>query len=162
MNIIYRSILLIYFITHIPITLMVDLQSLFNSLYPELYPAFLKEFVRDQYLNKYGDYLMTTPPVWLKALLYFEILQIPFYFAAIYALTYRKNWIRIPAVIYGSHVTTAVALLLAEFQFSDKITDKQRLILCSFYLPYLIIPLSLTLYMTFVTKPFNKKEKKIN
>ena len=141
---------------------MVDLQSLFNSLYPELYPAFLKEFVRDQYLNKYGDYLMILPPVWLKALLYFEILQIPFYFAAIYALIYRKNWIRTPAIIYGSHVTTAVALLLAEFLFSDKITDSQRLILCSFYLPYLIIPLSLMLYMAFVSKPFMKEEKKMN
>lgn len=161
MNSICRAILLVYFVTHIPITIFVDLQSLFNELYPELYPEFLKNFVRDNYHNQYGDYLMLSPPVWLKALLAFEILQIPFYFAAIYALIFQKNWIRIPAIIYGSHVTTAVTLLLTELCSSDKITGGQRIILCSFYLPYLIIPLYLMLYMTFVPKPFLKKNKKI-
>ena len=157
MNPLYRGILLVYFIIHIPTTLLIDLQFLFS----EAYPKFLKDLVRDQYLLKFGDFLMSNPPVWTKSLIAFEIFQVPFFFVAIYALIYKKNWIRIPSIVYGSHVVTAVTLVLSEFYFSDKISSNQKMVLFSFYLPYLIIPFSLTLYMCFVTKPFLSTEKAI-
>jgi hypothetical protein len=149
---IYRYILLAYFITHIPITLLIDLQSLFLESYPEA----LKEFVRNHYLLKYGDYLMADPPIWLKALLTFEILQVPYFFVATYALLYRKNWIRISSIVYSSHVITAVSLILAELHFSSRITFEQKVSLFSFYLPYLIIPACLLAYMCAYPQPLSK------
>ena len=156
MNDIYRYILIVYFITHIPITLIVDLQSLFIESYPDIFV----EFVRNQYLLKYGDYLMADPPIWLKALLTFEIFQVPFFFVATYALHYRKNWIRIPAIVYSTHVVTAVSLILAELYFSSRITFQQKTVLFSFYLPYLIIPACLLTYMCAYPQPFSKAADK--
>jgi EXPERA (EXPanded EBP superfamily) len=155
MNELYRGILLIYFISHIPITLLIDMQFLF----PTAYPQFLKDIVNDQYLLKFNDYLFANPPIWAKSLLAFEVAQIPFYFFATYALLFKKNWIRIPSIVYGSHVVTAVALILSEFSFSERISSSQRMILFLFYLPYLITPLSLTVYMCLISKPFPKKDK---
>lgn len=155
MNTLYRGILLVYFITHIPATLFVDMQFLFPTVYPQV----LKDFVTDQYLIKFGDFLFANPPIWAKSLLAFEMLQLPFFVVAIYALLFKKNWIRIPAIVYGSHVVTAMTLILSEFYFSERISSSQRMFLFAIYLPYLIIPLSLTVYMCFISKPFPKKEK---
>ena len=155
MNALYRGILLVYFITHIPTTILVDLQFLIPAAYPQI----LKDFVNEHYLLKFGDYLFANPPTWAMSALAFEAVQIPFFFAAIYALLFKKNWIRIPSIVYGTHVATVVTLILSEFYFSDRISSSQRMILFSFYLPYLIIPLSLTLYMCVVSEPFPKKDK---
>jgi EXPERA (EXPanded EBP superfamily) len=150
MNQLYRTVLIVYFVTHIPTSLLIDLQALFSDLYPE----FLRAFMREQYISKFGDYLMADPPIWLKALIGFEVLQIPFFFIATYALVYKKNWIRIPSIIYSSHVVTAVSVILTDFYNSTRLSFNQKAVLFSFYLPYLIIPLSLLLYMSFVPKPF--------
>lgn len=152
MNLLFRGFLVVYFVTHIPTSLFIDLQALFIDQYPE----FLKEFVRDQYISKYGDYLMADPPIWMKALIGFEVLQVPFFFIAVYAIVLKKNWIRIPSIIYSTHVVTAVSLILTDFYNSAKLTFNQKAVLFSFYLPYLLIPLSLLLYMSFVPKPFKR------
>ena len=151
MNQLFRGVLVVYFVTHIPISLLVDLQALFIDFYPE----FLKEFVRVQYISKYGDYLMADPPIWMKALIGFEVLQVPFFFIAAYAIVFKKNWIRIPSIIYSSHVVTAVSIILTDFYNSTRLSFNQKAVLFSFYLPYLLIPLSLLLYMSFVPKPFH-------
>ena len=156
MNSMYRIMLIVYFVIHIPTTIIVDLQAIFADYYPEA----LRTFFQEQYIVKYGDFLMAAPPVWLKAMIYFELLQLPFFFVATYALVNKKNWIRIPAIIYGSHVTTTVSVILSEFYFSDKITTAQKTVLFSFYLPYLFIPLSITVYMALVTEPFGVKGTK--
>jgi hypothetical protein len=155
MNPIYRAVLLIYFITHIPITILIDLQAILAQHYPEA----LKTFMKTEYAIKYGDFLMLSPPVWMKSLIVFELFQLPFFFFAAYALIYKKNVLRIPSIIYGSHVTTAVSVILSEFYFSDKITTSQKVVLFSFYLPYLIIPFTITVYMAFTEKPFEDKKK---
>jgi hypothetical protein len=160
MNSLYRYVLMIYFMTHIPATLIIDMQLLFSAYYPE----FLQKFLLENYILKYGDFLMGgevlvgSTPIFFKGLIAFEIIQIPFFFVATYALIFKKNWIRIPAIIYSSHVVTSVSLILLEFYYSTLLDTQQRLILFSFYLPYLLIPLSLLLYMTFVFTPFGNKE----
>jgi hypothetical protein len=162
MNPLYRNILIIYFITHIPATLIIDMQLLFGKYYPE----FLRKFLLENYILKFGDFLMGgdvlvgSTPLFFKGLIGFEIIQIPFFFIAIYALIFKKNWIRIPAIIYSSHVVTAVSLILLEFYYSILLDNQQRVILFSFYLPYLLLPLSLLFYMSFVVTPFVNKDNK--
>jgi hypothetical protein len=97
---------------------------------------------------------MANPPVWFKACVFFEVLQLPYFFVAAYAFINKKNWIRTPSLIYGSHVTTVVTALLSEFLTSTRLDESQKLTLASFYLPYLIMPAILTGYMALAEKPF--------
>lgn len=155
MNSILRSVFLIYFLTHIPITLCVDLQIIFGQYYPE---TLQKVFA--WYLHTYNDQLLAAKPVWLQSFIYAELfVQLPFFFAASYALIFKKNWIRIPAIVYGAHVATTVVPILAEFAFHKSITPPQKLQLLGFYAPYLLIPLLLTWYMAVTALPFGEKKK---
>lgn len=155
MNSLLRAVFLIYFITHIPITLSLDLQVLFGEFYP---PAF--QNLATWYINTYNDQLILTKPVWLKSFIWAELLfQTPFFFVATYALLFKKNWIRIPSIIYGAHVATTVWAILAEFIASESISEQQKLVLFSFYAPYFIIPALLMWYMAVTPVPFEVKKK---
>lgn len=158
MNNIIRSIFLIYFITHIPITISLDLQIILGQYYPESL-----QLLFSWYINTYNDQLLLTKPIWLKSFIWAELLlQTPFFFVAIYALLNKCNWIRIPSIIYGSHVATTVWPIIAEISSSKLTNSIEKLILYSFYIPYFIIPLWLMLYMSIYSKPFPEslKQKK--
>ncbi len=156
MNSFARIVFLIYFITHIPITLVLDLQVIFGQYYPPVLQALCQ-----WYINTYNDNLIRTQPIWLKSFIWCEFfVQMPFFFYATYALLYKKNSIRIPAIVYGTHVATTVLPILSEFMFSNFNTVAERNMLFAFYLPYLIIPLWLALYMCFNEKPFGDKKNK--
>ena len=72
-------------------------------------------------------------------------------------LTGSKSWIRIPTLIYSSHVATTVAPMLYSFYFDDfkKVnrvgpeTEEERLNLMMFYIPYFVIPVLMMLTMVF-------------
>eukprot|EP01038_Epipyxis_sp_PR26KG_P004608 gene4608-6485_t len=142
MNEILRMVFIIYFVTHIPITLCLDLQALLG----EFYPVSLKDF-HLFYVSTYNDPLMRLQPIWFKSFIFLELIfQLPFFFAASYGLIYRKNWIRIPSIIYGTHVATTLVPILASFAFGEN-TINEKITLASFYLPYLIIPILLVVSM---------------
>lgn len=63
-----RIIYIIYFVTHIPITILVDLQALF----PGIYPGVVKKFF-DYYIETYKDPLMGNPPVSASILYYIAL-----------------------------------------------------------------------------------------
>lgn len=145
MNEILRIVFLIYFITHIPITLCIDLQGAF----PEFYPKVLTD-VFQWYLEQYNDVVMANPQPWLKSFLYCELLfQFPYFFAVTYGLLFRKNWIRIPSIAYGAHVSTTVVPIIAEVVQTAAMTEQQKINLLAVYSPYLLIPLTLMLTMCF-------------
>lgn len=154
MNPFLRVVFLVYFITHIPITLSLDLQVLFG----EFYPASLQELAT-WYIATYNDQLIQNKPVWLKSFILAELLfQTPFFFVATYALLFKKNWIRIPSIIYGAHVATTVWAIIAEFAMSTTISDKEKTVLFGFYAPYFVIPALLMWYMAVTPEPFGAKD----
>lgn len=156
MNEALRWTFLIYFITHIPITLVLDLQVIFGEYYP---PALGS--VMTFYLSSYNDLVLARSPLWLKSFIWAEFLfQMPFFFAATYALWNRKNWLRIPAIAYGVHVATTVWAILAEILLSDEQTTTEKVTLFGFYAPYFIIPALLAGYMMLNEAPFGTKPKK--
>lgn len=155
MNSFLRAVFLVYFITHIPITLSLDLQVLFGEYYPDSFQA-----LATWYIDTYNDQLILHKPVWLKSFIWAELLfQTPFFFVATYALLFKKNWIRIPSIIYGAHVATTVWAIIAEFIASTTISSEEKLVLFSFYAPYFIIPALLTWYMAVTPVPFDDKKK---
>jgi len=67
------------------------------------------------------------------------------------------RWIRLPAIIYGTHVSTTLIPILYHIMtadFSSQLVDDNaavtvsgRLALASVYAPYLIVPLMLVYHM---------------
>lgn len=157
MNSLLKWTLLIYFITHIPITLMVDLQVLFHPYYPKtLQDVFI------WYGKTYQDHVLTDRGFWFQSFIVAELfLQLPFFFVAVYGLLNEKNWIRIPSIFYGVHVATTVWPIMAETVFAGRNSTKEILILSGFYLPYFFIPLILAVYMGMNPIPFPSKAKKV-
>mmetsp|Transcript_4742 Transcript_4742/g.8946 ORF Transcript_4742/g.8946 Transcript_4742/m.8946 type:complete len:168 (+) Transcript_4742:1-504(+) len=151
MNSLLRFVFLAYFISHVPITLFIDLQGNWGPQYP----AMLQQ-VNTWYCETYGDFLMADPPIWFRSFIMGEaFFQFPFFFVATYGLLYRKQWIRIPSIIYGSHVVTTLQPIMYTFYLADNSDGRMnKLALFGFYMPYLMVPLILTLYMSLNPEPF--------
>jgi len=176
-------IFFLYFLTHIPVTVLFDSQILADEIGipKDLYPEEVVNLTK-QYVAKFKDPYMMDPPGWYKTFCYMELtLQLPFFFIATFAFMLgSKRWIRTPAIIYSSHVATTVAPMLYSFYFDDftkvnrvgPVTEEERLTLMAFYAPYFVIPVLILLTMVFSktyrcgapavveSKPANANKKK--
>ncbi|GIL60429.1 hypothetical protein Vafri_15020, partial [Volvox africanus] len=150
------GIFLAYFILHIPTTILVDSQSIVPSKY---YPSWAKELLQ-WHIKTNGDHLVSTNPLWFVSLVLCEcFLQLPFFFIAAFAFIKRRNWIRIPSIVYGVHVATTMVPILVDILFSPSAGPK-RATLALIYLPYLIVPLLLVVRMLAIAKPFGDDRKR--
>ncbi|XP_066536572.1 sigma intracellular receptor 2 [Hoplias malabaricus] len=148
-------IFFIYFATHIPITLFLDLQALLPE---DIYPQALKD-VLHWYAADFKDPMVLDPPFWFKSFVFCEaLIQLPFFPIATYAfLKGNCRWIRTPAIVYSTHVATSLIPIFAHILFHNfpvapypgPQTFKERLTLVSIYAPYLIIPITLLLTMLY-------------
>ncbi|KAM6242540.1 sigma intracellular receptor 2 [Porphyrio hochstetteri] len=158
----------LYFLSHIPITLLIDLQALLPA---GIYPQGLTELL-EWYVTTFRDPLMLQPPEWFKAFVYCEaFLQLPFFPVAGYAfLKGGCRWIRTPAIIYSTHVATTLFAIFTHILFHDfsksellgPQTLRERLTLLSVYVPYLLIPLLILftmLYNPYYRHPEKRKRK---
>ncbi|KAJ2370471.1 Transmembrane protein 97 [Coemansia sp. RSA 2607] len=137
-----------YFVSHIPITLLVDVVPLFPS---ERIPSFmlgLNRFLTQQ-LNDPFMVIGTTRSdmTWFRSLLACELVfQLPFFFYAAYAIWNGSSRRHAPLLVYGTHVSTTMVPVLGMLAFGDiGRTFNQRLMLAGLYLPYLLIPLSMVI-----------------
>jgi hypothetical protein len=149
-------IFLLYFVSHIPITLFFDLQIVLPKW---LYPTCLQDMVVS-YSQSFKDPYVLNPPPWYKSFVVCELfIQFPFFFAATYAFWKGGcQWIRVPSMVYASHVATTVLAILSEILFGDfsqesgPVTNTERLVLSAFYAPYLFVPLLLLYTMVTSTE----------
>ncbi|XP_040856872.1 sigma intracellular receptor 2 [Ochotona curzoniae] len=152
----------LYFVAHIPITLFLDLQMVLPR---ELFAVELRN-VLQWYAKEFKDPLLQDPPEWFKSFVFCELVfQLPFFPFAAYAFFKGScKWVRTPAIIYSAHTMTTVIPILATLLFEDfpkgqgPGTFSEKLILVSVYLPYLLIPLVLLLFM--LRNPYYKSEEK--
>uniref|UniRef100_A0A8C5K1N1 Transmembrane protein 97 n=1 Tax=Jaculus jaculus TaxID=51337 RepID=A0A8C5K1N1_JACJA len=157
----------LYFLSHIPITLFVDLQA---ALSPELYPVELTD-LKNWYSKEFKDPLMQDPPVWFKSFVFCELVfQLPFFPIAAYAFFKGScRWIRTPAIIYSVHTITTLipilyTILLEDFSRASAFKGqrpemlRERLTLICIYAPFFIIPLILLVFM--LRNPYYKYEEK--
>jgi len=150
MNDLFRWTLIGYFATHIPITLFVDLQGLI----PSIYPASLSSLLA-WYTNTFEDQLMKNPQPWFKSFLFAEaVFQLPFFFVALFGLLKKRNWVRIPSIIYGTHTATTVWPIMVETLAHTHSSYHNTLLLVLIYSPYFLFPAILAIYMAFVPTPF--------
>ena len=92
--------------------------------------------------GKTADKLVLARPVWFQVAIWLEIVvQAPFYAVAIYAFLRRKNWIRLPAVVYAVVLLTIMPIVLGEQYFGEHATDKPALV-TAVYAAYVVMPLA--------------------
>jgi len=102
---------LAFFISHIPITLIVDSQALL-SIHPKPFVDLVA-----WYSFTFKDELMSPPyQTWFTAIVACEVFfQVPFFFIAVYALwtgnVSGRGWFRSSCLIYGGHTCTSVGYL---------------------------------------------------
>ncbi|RXM32784.1 Transmembrane protein 97 [Acipenser ruthenus] len=147
----------LYFASHIPITLAIDLQALLPAqYYSQSLKDLLKWYARLKFLGYYYRGGRT-----FKSFIFCEaLLQTPFFPVAAYAFFKGGcRWIRTPAIVYATHVATSVVPIIAHVLFHDfpkgphpgPETPAERLTLAAIYAPYLLVPIILLLTMLFST-----------
>ncbi|EGD78001.1 transmembrane protein 97 [Salpingoeca rosetta] len=145
-----------YFGLHIPISLLMDFQAIVPLKY---FPSFAQR-LGTYYNNEYKDPLMAADPkpTWFKSFIWCEAgLQLPFFGLALYAMHTGGSWIRIPGIIYGTHVATTVVAVLAEVLCGEYgLSWKDKAWLASVYLPWLVIPLTYVWKLAFDPHPYRK------
>jgi len=67
---------------------------------------------------------------------------------------YQK--IKIPGIVYGSHVATTVWAILAETLVSERNTTNEKIVLTSFYFPYFLIPVLFALSLSCIDSKVKK------
>ena len=150
-----RVLFVLYFATHIPITLLVDAQAV---LPPAWFPGFARRLV-DYHVRTFHDPLMRAPqPGWFRALVACELgLQLPFFFVALRALAARDDGARDAMLVYGAHVATTMVPILGALATDNSAfpSELARLTLVGIYSPYLLVPLLLVGVMMGSARPLS-------
>ena len=65
--------------------------------------------------GKTFDPLLYARPVWWRATIWIDVVLFgPYYVFAVYAFIKKRNWIRVPSIIYASVMLTNVTIILSE------------------------------------------------
>ncbi|XP_058921029.1 sigma intracellular receptor 2-like [Kogia breviceps] len=159
----------LYFLSHIPITLLMDLQAVLPR---DLYRVELRNL--RQWYTEFKDPLLHNPPVWFKSFLFCELVfQLPFFLIPTYVF-FRVvhggcRWIRTPAIIYLVHTMTTLIPILSTFLLQDFSKAScfrgqgtkafhEPLFHISVYITYFLISIILLLFM--LRNPYYKSEEK--
>ena len=155
MNDTFRWIVVVFLATHIPATIMMDSQALVPAKFVPKFARSLLEF----HVNANHDPLMEFQPVWFKSLIAFELVfQLPFFFVGCYAFYHKRNWIRLPGIVYGTHTATTLIPILADILHSGDIPSAAaRAQLFFIYLPYLVIPAMIAVVLCANDQPFGAR-----
>lgn len=79
---------------------------------------------------------------------------------ATYAFARRRNWIRIPALVYGVHTATTLLPILLEIYESTAVpSPAARAQLLLLYAPYLLLPAACAVWMALSPQPFGQPGK---
>ncbi|KZT59878.1 hypothetical protein CALCODRAFT_481179 [Calocera cornea HHB12733] len=158
-----------FFLIHIPATICMDLQPFYP---PHLVPQPLKDFLA-WYLRTSNDPVVSgalgligSPGdfAWIKSFFFLEgFFQLPTFFIALYGLWTASPRINVLILIYAASTATTVLpcvmTVLALPTTSDitikagltSLTDIQRYLLLSSYVPFMIVPTIMTVDIGFRT-----------
>ncbi|CAE8611800.1 unnamed protein product [Polarella glacialis] len=159
----FRWLMFGYFASHIPISLCIGGQVVLHP-WVVRYPSALRRLLQI-HVEANGDFLMASPPSWLRSLLAAELLlQLPFFpfaAAAFWRASPADNAMRLPCIIYGTHVvTTQIPILAAIVLDTEHVkSESHRWKLFGMYVPYLAVPLLLTAVMLARPAPFSFSKK---
>lgn len=91
------------------------------------------------------DPIFLETPLWLRIMCGIDAFVFgPFYLVLIYALVRARNWIRVPALLYGAAIVYSTAVYFG-FEVLDPVNRSQTNLLAVFVvnIPFTIVPLLL-------------------
>jgi hypothetical protein len=95
-------------------------------------------------VHRYGldhDPLLMARPHWWQMTIWIDVIGFgPFYLAAIYAFIRRRNWIRVPALVWSGLMLANVLIILMEERYGEWATPTFGFVL-AVNLPWLLTPL---------------------
>jgi hypothetical protein len=94
------------------------------------------------YGDTYDPLLMARPPWWRMTIWIDVLLFGPFYVAAIYAFVKRRNWIRVPALVWSGMMLSNVLIILMEEWSGPHATPNLPFVL-AVNLPWLLMPFAM-------------------
>lgn len=104
-----------------------------------------------------ADPILLKPPLALRTMITISAFVYgPFYLVLVYAFARKKNWIRIPALMYAATIVYSFAPIFVQTVWGDTRPTHLPLFL-ALYLPYLIVPL-LLIYRMRHPEPFGPSD----
>ncbi|KAL7745931.1 Transmembrane protein 97 [Sorochytrium milnesiophthora] len=153
--------LVVYFAQHIVFTLIMDLQALLHQHYPPMLQS-----LYTYYVTQWHDPMMRAAVArphdvtWFRSVILCELfLQLPFFVVALYFLLKDDVFrIRIPMIIYGTHVATTLVPIFGQLMSPTplpgtpypQLTPAQQYTLTALYMPYFVFPIAIVAYFSLV------------
>jgi len=138
------TLLTAYLGLHAVLALLIDVQSILPDVAPAVYAlyeragltAVVAGWVKDE-----GDFLVGTNPLWFKSIVCVEILfQAPLCFALTWGFAKRRQWVRLPSLMYGAHVLTTMVPIMVVLCTDPRPTLTCKLVYAIWvFLPALLI-----------------------
>jgi len=126
----------------------------------EMRPDSSNPIIRANYDYAYGcDPLFMNPPVWMRIVTGLSALVYgPFYLVLVYAFIKGKNWIHVPAIMYGTAISviTGVIVFGVEFFGEPEWRCQNPAKFLPYNLPYVLVPILLIIRMR-EAQPFTRK-----
>ncbi|MEN9698864.1 MAG: hypothetical protein RLZZ301_62 [Bacteroidota bacterium] len=127
------------------------ISDMLPTVYGELVPNHPNPLMKANYDYAYGcDPLFLHPPVWMRFVTGLSAFVYgPFYLVLVYAFWKGKNWIQVPAVMYGTliSVITGVIVFGVEFFGEAEWQCQNPGKFLPLNLPYVLIPMLLIIRM---------------
>lgn len=136
---------IVFFASHIPITIFIDSQAAFPA---SVYPQPIKDLVT-WYATTFQDSLMTAPfDKWFTAIVWCECLfQFPYFFIALQMMLRGSSpwpeWFRTASIVYGAHTSTTLLPIMVEIYYNKQASSNWIAYTLLLYVPYLIVPAGL-------------------
>eukprot|EP00871_Galdieria_phlegrea_P001058 jgi/Galph1/1953/GphlegSOOS_G637.1 len=128
-----------FFASFIPISWFIDATALGFRSWP---PKATRKIVL-WWINL-CDPLLGQPPLWFRAMTWFEVTVYPIFCAAfcyaIYKGLTKCRWVRIPAIVFASMVGYSFLFIVAEYVFGPW-KCPAPILFTSVYVPYFILPI---------------------
>src|SRR5262249_10255917 len=126
------------------ITYIVDVEQLIIAdpsrfQYPAWPPPPLVDLIH--WCGRTFDPVLLARPAWWRATIWIDSLFFgPFYAVAIYAFVKGREWIRLPAIIWGSVLMTVVTIICFEEMVGANATPHRAMVLAA-NAPWFLVPL---------------------
>ncbi|OQE36307.1 hypothetical protein PENCOP_c012G06384 [Penicillium coprophilum] len=137
---------LLFFITHVPIILLIDTVPLL----PTILQTNLSHRLRDFYITTYRDKFFEDPPTWFTVFIWMELLyHLPISIWAVRGLLKDHPLVPVHLLVFGIQVfITTLTSLVVVWSWTDRsVAEKQQLTML--YAPYMALGGFMALDMIF-------------
>ncbi|KAM3065488.1 hypothetical protein ACMFMG_011625 [Clarireedia jacksonii] len=128
---------LIYFMTHIPVMFLMDLQTIYPA---SITPRFLTS-IKDFYIETYHDQFFVSPPIYFQLFIWLElVVHVPVSFWAVGALLKETPTTPLILLLYSLEVLLTTLVCIYEY-LHWPISSAQKWSLTTLYGPYILLSL---------------------